>query len=162
VTSGRSWNVQDVPEDVLKDRWQTRGEVLGPERRRQWSEGEKARIIEESLRPDAQGSDIARCHGVSRGLLYNWRRAARCAPVSPVAPPAPDFVPILLSAPEEPQRATMAAEADVPDRGSRRTPKQRADGGGEIEVVLPGGARLTLRGRVEATALRAVLAALKA
>jgi hypothetical protein len=40
--------------------------------------------------------------------------------------------------------------------------KRRTDGGGEIEVVLPGGARLTLRGRIEATALRAVLAALKA
>jgi hypothetical protein len=45
---------------------------------------------------------------------------------------------------------------------SRREPRRRAEGGGEIEVVLPGGARLTLRGRVEATALRAVLAALKA
>jgi hypothetical protein len=56
----------------------------------------------------------------------------------------------------------MATETTAPDRGSRRSPKQRSDSGGEIEVVLPGGARLTLRGRVEATALRAVLAALKA
>jgi hypothetical protein len=31
-----------------------------------------------------------------------------------------------------------------------------------MEVVLPGGARLTLRGRVEATVLQAVLAGLKA
>jgi hypothetical protein len=53
-------------------------------------------------------------------------------------------------------------DAYVPDRASQRAPKHRTDGGGEIEVVLPGGARLTLRGRVEAAALRAVLAALKA
>jgi transposase len=140
-----------------------RGEVLvGPERRRRWSAEEKARIIEESLRPGAHVADIARGYGMSRSLLYSWRRAARCAPVSPVAPPAPDFVPVLLSAPAEPQRMTMATETTAPDRGSRRSPKQRSDSGGEIEVVLPGGARLTLRGRVEATALRAVLAALKA
>jgi transposase len=140
-----------------------RGEVLvGPERRRRWSEGEKSRIIEESLRPGAQVTDIARRHGVSRALLYSWRRAARCTPISPVAPPTPDFVPVLLSAPEEPQSVAAATETVAPDRGSRRSAKLRADGGGEIEVVLPGGARLTLRGRVEATALRAVLAALKA
>jgi transposase len=140
-----------------------RSEVLvGPERRRRWSEDEKARIIDESLRPGAQVTDIARRHGVSRALLYSWRRAARCAPVSPVAPPAPDFVPVLLSAPEEPPSASAPTETTVPDRASRRALKRRTDGGGEIEVVLPGGARLTLRGRVEATALRAVLAALKA
>jgi transposase len=140
-----------------------RGEVLvGPERRRRWSEDEKARIIEESLRPGAQVADIARRHGVSRGLLYTWRRAARCAPVFPVATPAPDFVPVLLSAPAEPKAAAAVLERTAPDRGSRRSAKRRTDGGGEIELVLPGGARLTLRGRVEATALRAVLAALKA
>lgn len=139
-----------------------RGEILvGPERRRRWSDDEKARIIEESLRPGVQVTDIARRHGVSRALLYSWRRAARCAPVSSVAPPAPDFVPVLLSAPE-PRSAPAPTETTAPDRGSRRTPERRTDGGGEIEVVLPGGARLTLRGRIEATALRAVLAALKA
>ncbi|HTO61054.1 MAG TPA: transposase [Bradyrhizobium sp.] len=139
-----------------------RGEVLvGPERRRRWSEDEKARIIEESLQPGAQVADIARRHGVSRGLLYTWRRAARCAPTSPVVVPEPAFVPVLLSAPEEPQAAT-ASETTEQDRASRRPPKRRTANGGEIEVVLPGGARLTLRGRVEATALRAVLAALKA
>lgn len=38
-----------------------RGEVLvGPERRRRWREDEKARIIEESLRPGAQVANIAR------------------------------------------------------------------------------------------------------
>jgi transposase len=140
-----------------------RGEVLvGPERRRRWSDDEKARIIDESLRPGAQVADIARRHGVSRGLLYTWRRAARCAPASSLEPPEPAFVPVLLSAPQELQSAIGASDTTDPDRASRRTPKQRVSGGGEIEVVLPGGARLTLRGRVEATALRAVLAALKA
>jgi transposase len=140
-----------------------RGEILvGPERRRRWSEDEKARIIEESLRPGTQVADIARRHGVSRGLLYTWRRAARCASVSPIAPPEPAFVPVLLSAPEEPRTAAATSETTDPDRASRLSSKRRTINGGEIEVVLPGGARLTLRGRVEGTSLRAVLAALKA
>lgn len=139
-----------------------RGEVLvGPERRRRWSDDEKARIIEESLRPGAQVTDIARRHGVSRGLLYTWRREARCTPATPVEPSAPDFVPVLLSAPEE-ARAAAVPETTDPDRAARRSAMRRTAGSGEIEVVLPGGARLTLRGRVEAAALRAVLAALKA
>jgi transposase len=140
-----------------------RGEVLGPERRRRWSEDEKARIIEESLRPGAHVTNIARRHGISRALLYAWRREARCAPVSPVAPPIPDFVPVLLSAPEEPQGTTAASETAAPDGRSRHSARRRSTStGGEIEVVLPDGARLTLRGRVEAAALRAVLAALRA
>jgi transposase len=136
------------------------GEVLvGPERRRRWSEDEKARIVEETFRPGAQVTDIARRHGVSRALLYAWRREARGAPAVPAAP---DFVPVLLSALENPQHGTAAPEVAMPDRASPRTPRQRTHNDGEIEIVLPGGARLTLRGRVEPHALRAVLAALKA
>ena len=139
-----------------------RGEVLvGPGRRRQRREDEKARIIEESLRPGAQVGDIARRHGASRGLLCTWRRVARCTPASPAEPPKPSFVPVLLSAPEEPQAAAAASETTDQDRASRRPPTRRTPNGREIEVVLPGGARLTLRGRVEATALWAVPAALK-
>jgi transposase len=138
------------------------GEVLvGPERRRRWSEDEKARIIAESFQPGVQVTEIARRHGMSRGLLYAWRRAARCTPASPVVPTEPAFVPVLLSAPEEPRTAAAASQTTDRDRGSRLSPMRRTTNGGEIEVVLPGGARLTLRGRVEATALRAVLTALK-
>jgi len=138
-----------------------RGEVLvGPERRRRWSGDEKARIVEESLRSGTQVAEIARRYGVSRSLVYEWRRAARRAPGSPVAPPEPAFVPILLSAPEAAQ-GTAICETAQQDRAARRVRQRRATGGGEIEVILPEGIRLTLRGQVEAAALRAVLTALK-
>lgn len=139
------------------------GEVLvGPERRRRWSEDEKARIVEETLRPGAQVAEIARRHGVSRSLIYEWRRATRNVLSSPTALPEPAFVPILLSAPDEAQSAATVSETAPPNRAPRRPPRRRTAGGGEIEVVLPDGVRLTLRGQVEATALRAVLAVLKA
>lgn len=48
----------------------TRGEILdGPERRRRWSEDEKTAILAELTRPGAKGAEVARRHGVSRGLL---------------------------------------------------------------------------------------------
>ena len=50
--------------------------LVGPERRRRWSGEEKARIVAEATAPDARVADIARRHGVSRSLIYTWRREA--------------------------------------------------------------------------------------
>jgi transposase len=53
-------------------------EVLeGPERRRRWSAEEKARIVAESLGPNAVASIVARRHGIHRNQLYAWRRELR-------------------------------------------------------------------------------------
>ncbi|HEY8033867.1 MAG TPA: transposase [Methylocella sp.] len=71
-------------------------EILnGVERRRRWSEDEKARIIEESFTPGAKVSDVARKHGVSRGLIFAWRKEAR---VDGLAIPAvPRLIPVQLA-----------------------------------------------------------------
>src|ERR1700758_3203114 len=55
------------------------GKVLGIERRRRWGKDEKARIVEETLMPDAVVSEVARRHGVAQSLLFTWRRQARVA-----------------------------------------------------------------------------------
>ncbi len=55
-----------------------RVEVLsGVERRRQWSDDEKARIVEETLVPGARVADVARRNAVSASLVFGWRRLAR-------------------------------------------------------------------------------------
>jgi transposase len=81
-----------------------RVEVLsGPERRRRWSWEEKARIVAESLAPDAVASSIARRHGLHRNQLYAWRKELRAAAdgAAAAAAPAPlDFVPVVIT--EEP------------------------------------------------------------
>jgi transposase len=51
--------------------------ITGIRRRRSWTSTEKARILAESLAPNANISDVARRNGVSRGLLTVWRRQAR-------------------------------------------------------------------------------------
>jgi transposase len=74
------------------------GEVLaGPERRRRWSAEEKARIVAELGRAGARGAEVARRHGVSRGLLYAWRK--QLSDGERVAPESMAFAPVLLAAP---------------------------------------------------------------
>lgn len=53
-------------------------EVLtGPERRRRYSDEEKAALVAESLRPGVCVADLARRHGLHPQQLYTWRRQAR-------------------------------------------------------------------------------------
>lgn len=49
----------------------------GGERRRRWSEDEKAEAVEESLQPHAVVSQVARRRGLTPQQLFSWRRAAR-------------------------------------------------------------------------------------
>jgi transposase len=118
---------------VLKDVLKMQAEVLaGPERRRRWSAEEKARIVAESDAPGAQVAEVARRYGVSRALLYTWRRTMR-------------------------RRSDEALPAVVVPA----TPRTSLAENGVIEIALPGGVHLTLRGRVDAKRLRAVVAALR-
>lgn len=57
--------------------------ITGSRRRRSWTSAEKARIVAESLAPNANISDVARRNGVSRGLLTVWRRQTREALKTP-------------------------------------------------------------------------------
>ena len=63
----------------------------GGERRRRWSDDEKAEAIEESLRPGAVVSEVARRRGVTPQQLFSWRRAARRKAVAEVA-----FTPVVV------------------------------------------------------------------
>ena len=48
--------------------------ITGQRRRRQWTAEEKARVVPESFEEGANISEVARRHGVVRGLLTVWRR----------------------------------------------------------------------------------------
>jgi transposase-like protein len=51
--------------------------ITGEAKRRLWTAEEKAGILSESFRPGAKVAEVARRHGVSRSLLWNWRHEAR-------------------------------------------------------------------------------------
>jgi hypothetical protein len=79
-------------------------------------------------------------------LLYTWRREAeRARASSGGAATFPDLVPVMI-----------ADGREVP-QASAVTAKQT----GVIEIILPGGVRVTVRGRIEERTLQAVLGALR-
>lgn len=118
--------------------------VTRGERRRGWSEEERARILTEALEPGAVVAHVARRWGVSTGQLYTWRKAmlAQAAPIA-TTPVAPSFAQVQLAAPDSPPSVAPAA-----------TPS------GLIEIVLPDGALVRVDAAVDGAALRLVLAAL--
>ena len=126
------------------------GEVLaGPERRRRWSDEERAEVISEMARPGVKISDIARQRGISRSLLYTWRRAAAAATSSVSA--VPDLVPVMIAGTDT---GSKKAPAGATGLGSAKS-------GGSIEVALPCGARVTVRGKLDERALRVILGMLR-
>jgi transposase len=120
-----------------------RGEVLtGPERRRRWTADEKARIVAESLAPEAVISVVARRHGIHPNQLSGWRRKFRSAVV--VAESLPAFVPITIT----------AAGAKAPPSIVGGSPSER------IEIVL-GGATVRVPPCTDVATLRCVLDVLR-
>jgi transposase-like protein len=92
-------------------------------------------------------------HGVSRSLLYTWRRESeRGRPINGAASMLPDLVPVMITdGAEVSKRPALPAE-----RAAAAT-----KGIGTIEIALPGSIRVTVRGRIEERLLRAVLSALR-
>lgn len=48
--------------------------VSGTHRRRRYTAEEKVRLVEQTMQPDMTVSAVARLHGVSPSLLFQWRR----------------------------------------------------------------------------------------
>ena len=66
------------------------GEIVARvERRRQWTPEEKAALMAEVEADGGQVSVIARRHGISKSLLYNWRSAWKAAALMRAAIAAP-------------------------------------------------------------------------
>lgn len=63
---------------ILTDSRQVRRlEIVETGRRRRWSAAEKLRIVEESFSGPRRVSATARHHGLSKQLLFSWRKVYR-------------------------------------------------------------------------------------
>lgn len=133
--------------------------ISGTGRRRQWSADEKARILLESLEPEANVSEVARRHGMSPQQLFGWRRQARAGTCHPRrgrgrpkrdrdelqhAADAPAFAPVVIA----------AASASPP------TPPTDPTRIGHIEIAI-GDCIVRVLGQVEAALLITVLRAVR-
>ena len=130
--------------------------ITGQRRRRQWTAEEKARIVAESFEEGANISEVARRHGVVRGLLTVWRHKFAAA----TGLQEPGFVPVRITS------ESGAATAEEPDRlaPAHEVPPQMAlppsKPGGVIEIEVRG-ARIRVEPGVELATLSTVLSALR-
>lgn len=114
-------------------------------RRRDWSDEEKVRIVEESLQGFRQGSVTARRYGLSRSLLTRWRREYRSGLLNVSA--STGFVPLSISPP--------AASSEM-------TSPPRSEDDKTIEIGLPNGRRLTIPVSLDPAVLARLLSILDA
>ena len=122
--------------DAIRDEPFRRIEVItGVERRRRWSEQDKARIVAESLKPGVIVAEVARRYGMHRNQLYGWRSAFGVQPAKTGQTcKAQGFVPVTV-VPETPEGSVSGAV---------------------IEIVI-GSVSVRLTGAIDAAALRQVL-----
>lgn len=131
------------------ERQPRRFEVInGAGGRRHWSMDDKARIVAETLEPNAIISEVARRYGLRPQQVFAWRREARKQAAS-VQQESPAFVPAVVPPPSEPS----------PARSAR--PRKRKATAGVIELEIDGIAMRVGRG-ADAKTVAAVIRALKA
>ena len=125
-----------------------RVEVLGGlERRRRWSQDDKARIVEETLAPGAKVTEVARRNGVAASVVFTWRRQART-----IEQVGPRFAPVQIAAAEAVEENLKPASED--DRRIRQVPAAR---NGLIEIDLGNRRRIRVDAQVDPEALARVL-----
>ena len=118
------------------------------ERRRRWTEQEKAALLAEL---DAEGGKVrlvARRHRMAESVLYNWRAARKAASAMMPTPMETAFLPLGLLGGPTPREPALLTRANN-------------SGTGGIEIVLPSGARLSVDASVNEQALSRVLRAMK-
>ncbi len=125
-----------------------RVEVLGGlERRRRWSQDDKARIVEETLAPGAKVTEVARRNGVAASVVFTWRRQART-----IEQVGPRFAPVQIAAAEAIEENLKFSSED--DRRMRQVPAAR---NGLIEIDLGNRRRIRVDAHVDPEALARVL-----
>lgn len=116
-------------------------------RRRRWTAEEKAVLLAEVAAEGGRVAMVARRHGLSQSLLYNWRSVAR-ATVPRHAPEPVEFQPVGVIG-----RTDEAAPVLREDHREERV--------SEIEIALPNGVRVKVNAAVSEKALSRVLRAVK-
>ena len=132
--------------------------ITGSKRRRARSARGKAAIVAKTFAPGANVPEIARRHGLNRGLLFTWRRQVRRARPSPVAEATsegergPAFVPVEIEGPVGNPAGSIISDPPSP------TPRVPAP---MIEIVMPAGTVRVPTG-VDAATLATVMATVRA
>jgi transposase len=123
--------------------------LSGPERRRRWTAAEKLRVVEETLAPDANITEIARRHDIHPNLLHVWRRQARTGVLA-------GAVEGKANSGREARFAAVAIAQERPNLLTAVAPSVA----GVIEIEFANGSRMRVTGAVDPATLAAALAVL--
>ena len=126
--------------------------------RRSWSEEEKRQIVQETRRPGASVSAVARCHDVNANLVFTWRRQFGAEELG--GDDSCAFMPVVVSTEGAPSGGQPVAceEAPASPGSVAATPVAVT---GRIEIVLAGGRRVIVDKGVNAAALARVIGVLE-
>jgi transposase len=127
--------------------------ITGRRRRRRWTTDEKAEIVAASFEGGANISDVARRHGVARGLLTVWRRQAAEASDAPRG-----FVPVRISSATAAE--TIDESGNLAGAAAATTAPAVCRAGATIEIEVCG-ARIRVEAGVDATTLTTVLSVVR-
>jgi transposase len=126
-------------------------------RRRKWRPEEKAALLAEVEAEGGRVSVVARRHGLSESLLYNWRSAWKAVSASSKPKPVVEFVPLgMIDRTSDARPALLTAPEPLAPTNSHR--RERS---GKIEIELPTGVRVRIDPSTSEKALSRVLRVLK-
>ena len=108
-------------------------------RNRSWPDALKREIVAASFAPGASVSIVARQYDVNSNQVFAWRKLYG---ETSIATPGPQLVPVMVT-PDQSVEGAAANSSDV------------------IEIELPDGYRIRVRGSVKTATLRLVLDALE-
>ena len=126
------------------------------ERRRKWTQEEKAALLGEVESAGGKVRSVARRHGISESVLYNWRSARKSAlEAGAGCSGAITFLPVgvIGEAAKEMPAMPPSLASPRPDSVERRA--------GAIEIALPDGSRVCVDALVDEAALSRVMRAIR-
>lgn len=137
----------------------TRTQIISQvERRRRWRIEDKVKLLELAMQPGASLAAIADRHGVSRSLLFLWRKQAKAGLMPGVRPlisdQKPIFAPVVIAAGTAPPIAQPVA----PPKLVARKMVDRA--GCMVEISLSNGRTLKVNEGIAPERLSSLVAAL--
>ncbi len=137
--------LEGLPVSAMNEECEMTTLLAAPRRTtRHWSYEKKRRIVEETMKPGMSVSMVARRHDINANLVFSWRKLY-----------------------QEGRLGTKAGEQSFISVGlvgglaSLSTPISAPRSAGMVELELPGGIRLRVDSKIEESALRRVLRAIK-
>jgi transposase len=116
--------------------------ILGGPRRR-WPRGEKLAAVSATFEPGMTVTDVARTLGISRSMLFAWRKAFRAEVGFPALPRRVAFVPVTLT--HEDGVATPPLPTGLIEISFSASPQMRISGGVDAGLACALVQALTLR-----------------